>query len=345
MKSLTFFNNKGGVGKTTLAVNMAYYLSSNFGQKILYVDCDPQCNSTQILLSDTIWEEIYESEENSEHRTILKTVEDLRRGNSDIDPELPVIRSHRFEVDVLAGHPFLSLLEDTLSESWGSFAGGNLGGARRTHWAKALVQSQADAYDLVIFDVGPSLGALNRSVLIGSDYFMTPVASDLFSLYSFTNLATWFEKWTNRYTRGMQAIRDDNSSHLINESDLLNSDQVSINYVGYAAQEYLTKYTEGKARSVQAYEKYKTEIPDRSRRLASSLNQETERSLDLGVVPYMFSMVPLAQSAHAPIFSLTGKDGLNGAQFNQQKRYSDRLSVIGDNLATALSLQGGRVND
>lgn len=51
VKTLSFFNNKGGVGKTTLSTNVAYNFS-RLGYRVLYVDCDPQCNATQLLLSE-----------------------------------------------------------------------------------------------------------------------------------------------------------------------------------------------------------------------------------------------------------------------------------------------------
>lgn len=335
MKSLTFFNNKGGVGKTTLAVNMAHYLGKRHKQRVLFVDCDPQCNATQILLPEETWEELYKTAESATQGTILKTINELRHGDSRIDTDLPVIRSERFAVDVLPGHPFLALLEDVLSESWGQFAGGILGAARRTHWVAQLVAA-AD-YDLVVFDVGPSLGALNRSVLIGSDMFITPVAPDLFSLYSFDNLATWFNKWGKTYERAVFATHSENEDVPLAPLMMSESGNVRVAFGGYTTQEYLTKYTEGKARSVLAYDKYKVQIPSKANALAQSL-QSPELNLDLGVVPYMFSMVPLAQSAHAPISELKGSDGLNGAQFNQQSRYSKKLATIGDRLAAHLGL-------
>ena len=58
MYSLAFFNNKGGVGKTTLSCNMAFYFASAKGQRVLVIDCDPQCNATQLLLPDNIWEDL-----------------------------------------------------------------------------------------------------------------------------------------------------------------------------------------------------------------------------------------------------------------------------------------------
>ncbi|MCJ0893761.1 ParA family protein [Rhodococcus sp. ARC_M5] len=338
MKSIAFFNNKGGVGKTTLAVNMAYYLSTKRSARVLFVDCDPQCNSTQILLSESEWGDIYSNSSHANDRTILKTIHQLRIGNSEIDKNIPVIRSKNFKVDVLAGHPFLSLLEDILSESWTSFAGGNYGAAVRSHWASQLVDSAN--YDFVIFDVGPSLGALNRSVLIGSDVFITPVSPDLFSLYSFDNLKTWFTNWSKTYSRGVAATLSENPDLESGRIQMWEHPGVRAVFAGYTTQEYLTRSTEGKARTVQAYDLYKKQIPERAQLLAKSLGTEIA-DYDLGVVPYMFSMVPLAQTAHAPIFGLTSSDGLTGAQFSQQKRYSVRLAAIGDRLLENLaSIEG-----
>jgi cellulose biosynthesis protein BcsQ len=58
MKSIVFFNNKGGVGKTTLSCNIASFLNDKMGKRTLLIDADPQCNATQSILSDEICEEI-----------------------------------------------------------------------------------------------------------------------------------------------------------------------------------------------------------------------------------------------------------------------------------------------
>lgn len=51
MKVISFVNMKGGVGKTTLAVNMADFLSYRYAKKVLLIDVDPQFNATQCLLN------------------------------------------------------------------------------------------------------------------------------------------------------------------------------------------------------------------------------------------------------------------------------------------------------
>lgn len=108
--------------------------------------------------------------------------------------------------------------------------------------------------------------------------------------------------------------------------------------MGYTIQQYVTKSTsDGKRRGVRSYDHYRKQIPSRAARLASTLRALPLDSLDLGTVPHMFSMVPLAQSRHAPIASLTSADGLRGSQFSQQKNYLQQLNDIGRQLANNLS--------
>jgi AAA domain len=59
--SLCFFNNKGGVGKTTLACNVASYIAETEKLNILLIDGDPQCNATQLVLPDETTERLYDS--------------------------------------------------------------------------------------------------------------------------------------------------------------------------------------------------------------------------------------------------------------------------------------------
>ena len=61
MKLLSVFNNKGGVGKTTLVANLGAELALSFGAKVLVVDADPQCNLTQYVLGEEESLSIYAS--------------------------------------------------------------------------------------------------------------------------------------------------------------------------------------------------------------------------------------------------------------------------------------------
>lgn len=321
-RAIAFFNNKGGVGKTTLACNFASYVARE-GRSVVVVDCDPQANATQLLLNESTWSSIYEDRDESERRTILRSLRQIRAGDSGIDVNIELHDSPRFGVQVLAGHPSLSIIEDRLSASWTEFGAGVLGGARRSLWAKYLVD--ALQVDVVIFDLGPSLGALNRSVLMGSDYFATPVAADLFSLYALENIGEWIQGWSTAfvsYRSRIDAAQSDLETYKIPEKL-----PIATGWAGYSVQQYMAKTSAGKIRQVEAYDRYRREIPDRAsglRRMQAPLVTNVE----LGVVPNMFSMVPLAQNAHSPIAGLTTGDGVRGAQVTQQKRYLDQLNDV-----------------
>src|SRR4051794_36553682 len=104
MQTLVFFNNKGGVGKTTLACNFAHYLAQR-EVRTLVLDLDPQCNTTQLLLDEDQWEAIYGSVTAAEMQTIMKPLRPIRSGDSSVDvTNLPFRRSTRFLADLIPGH-------------------------------------------------------------------------------------------------------------------------------------------------------------------------------------------------------------------------------------------------
>jgi cellulose biosynthesis protein BcsQ len=334
VKSLAFFNNKGGVGKTTLACNMASHIAKDLGWRVLVVDLDPQCNATQLLLEEAQWEKLYSNRKASQRQTVLKALRHIRAGDSNVDCDIPFVESLRFEVHVLPGHPSLSTVEDRLSSSWVQFQAGDLGGARRSLWLSTLVE-EVD-YDLVMLDVGPSLGAINRSVLLGSDTFVTPMAADLFSLYALDNISEWIDGWSREYSRGFEVLAERDEFDL-GEYGIEPAPRVTSAFAGYTIQQYVTKAMAGSYRSVNAYDRYKKQVPERAEAL-SGIRCPTADDLDLGVVPNMFSMVPLAQAAHAPIRDLKPGDGLRGAQVSQQARYSEKLEEIASRLITNVGL-------
>ncbi|MFS0910819.1 ParA family protein [Microbacterium sp. 179-I 3D2 NHS] len=333
-RALTFMNNKGGVGKTTLACNLAYDLSERKGKRVLVMDLDPQCNATQLLLEEDEWAGILSDEApHKDRRSILYSLSEIRRGDSTVRTDVTPVQSPRFGVSVLAGHPSLALMEDTFSSSWSDLLSSDLGGGRRTIWLSQLIAQLPGDFDYVVVDVGPSLGALNRSVIIGTDYVLTPTAADLFSLFALENIADWIAHWGRRYIdaldRLVEAYEDDALS-----VGLVREQQLRASYLGFTIQQYVTKSSDnGQRRGVKSYDFYRKQIPTKAQKLADALKSTSGGAAhDLGTVPHMFSMVPLAQARHAPIASLTKDDGLRGAQISQQANYREQLEQIGNRL-------------
>jgi cellulose biosynthesis protein BcsQ len=324
--ALAFFNNKGGVGKTTLACNFAAYAADE-GQNVLIIDLDPQCNSTQLVLSDDQWVDIYDDVEASDAATIMVALAAIRRGDSTVQvDDLPIVATGRFGADLLPGHPSLSLMEDILARSWSEFRAGTVGGARRAVWLHTLCTGLADRYDLFVVDLSPSLGALNRSALISSDHFLTPMAADLFSLYALDNIASSLTRWLKEYEAAYRSVEPELDATGSRDA-LLETLPVHAGFIGYTVQQYVSRSSGGEIRTVQAYERHRNEIPDRAAGLAA-LSPYSRDELQLGTVPNMFSMIPLAQSQHAPIASLRREDGLRGGQFSQQEKYAEQLAGI-----------------
>ena len=335
MKTIAFFNNKGGVGKTTLACNFAAHLATVKTLRVVVADCDPQANATQLLLQDEAWEAIYEDRSASVERTILKSLRDIRAGDSTVTPGVELHPADRFQLSVIAGHPSLSIVEDQLSASWGEFLAKRLGGVRRSLWARQLVRTLEPEVDVVVFDLGPSLGALNRSVLMGCDYFVTPVAADLFSLYALENIGDWLGVWLEEYREAYARL--ESTSVDLASYDVPSNLPIAAGWSGYSVQQYVAKTTAGKVRGVKAYDRYRTQIPEKAARL-QNISVPDLKHMELGIVPNMFSMVPLAQTAHAPIADLKPVDGVRGAQVTQQARYVQQLKDMFERLADNLQI-------
>lgn len=331
MKSICFFNNKGGVGKTTLICNVASYIAINRGLRVLLIDADPQCNATQLVLSEVDAMMLYdpdalgESAENGTH-TLLDALQPIIEGDSRVaDDIVPVSGdTNRFGIDLLPGHPHMSLMEDRLSRAWLEFSAAEIGGARKTNWSTQLLAQFADNYDIIFVDVGPSLGALNRSALIGADYFVTPMGCDIFSVMGVRNISAWMTTWLAEYKDSFAKTKEKNAGSKAFERYPLRQDVDEISrYAGYTVQQYITKSKAGVRRATKAYEKILAKIPDTVWDSLRSLKADNvgKGNLHLGDVPNMFSLVPLAQAANTPVHSVESADGLVGAQYSQKAQY------------------------
>lgn len=332
MKVITFFNNKGGVGKTTLTVNIAAYLEIMLGKRVLVLDADPQANTTQMVISQDKWADFYG--ENTTRSTAKKMFFPLRIGEPDIDVELDTVKGteHNFGFSLIAGDPYLSMIEDDLSSAWEKNKSGSIGGIRTTNWLNRLANSVSSSYDYLIIDVGPSLGAINRSILLNTDFIVTPMGSDIFSLMGITNISNWISDWRKIYSNGIKLASGEENFGIVVEKKLINIDlNVKPKLAGYSIQQYnARKFKEGK-RPVQAYETIISQVDDVIKKeLASIIDSKflQRGGLNLGDVPYLNSIIPLAQSSNMPLFNLTSKEGIRGGQASNVADFEKMLNNI-----------------
>ncbi len=324
MKSIVVFNNKGGVGKTSLLCNLASYLKIKKNLKILVIDADPQCNATTYMLEYAKIEEIYK-----DGHTLYKIIKPLQKGKGYLKTDLPIIKSQYFKVDIIPGDTQLSLAEDFLSKDWLDGKSGDYRGLQTTLLFKDLLEKVKDDYDYVFFDVGPSLGALNRSILAASDFFIVPMSSDIFSLQALENISISLNEWKKQLHRGLEDYLEKE-----NEDFKINNNKISWNlqFAGYITQQYTAKTVAGIKRPVNAYEKIIKKIPITVQKYLVANNAIELAKIKLGEIPNLNSLIPLSQSSNVPIFELKSEHGVVGAHFNKVKEYDSTLREITSNL-------------
>lgn len=338
MKIITFFNNKGGVGKTTLSTNIASYMATNSELRVLYMDADPQANATLMLVSDEVREKIYI--EGSELSTIYDYLSPIIMGDSNVDfTQKPFSKEYnRFNLDIIVGHPSLSLFEDMLSDSWNDCKGRNVGGFRRTNWLLQFKNNYKDLYDYMIIDVGPSLGALNRSILLNSDFFISPMGCDVFSLMGIKNIANWIRGWNQTYTSSYNDLISELGEEVISKFAINNCKSENYVFLGYSVQQYITKVISGERRGVKAYDKVIEQIPnDINEYFKPFIKIENTDDLNLGFIPNVFSLTPLSQVNNAPIFALKSTDGIVGNHYKMIENYESSLKDIISKMQSIIS--------
>jgi len=206
MKTIGFFNVKGGVGKTSLVYHVSWMLSE-IGVRSIAADLDPQANLTGMFLDEDRLEELWQS---SPRPTIYGAVLPQFRGTGDVHP--PTIEAISDNLGLIVGDLELSRFEDDLSGAWVKCYDGDDRSFRvMSAFARAFaVAGQAFDARVALVDVGPNLGALNRAVLLACDYVVVPLGADLFSLQGLRNmgpaLRDWRRLWAER--RGRNPARD-----------------------------------------------------------------------------------------------------------------------------------------
>jgi cellulose biosynthesis protein BcsQ len=334
------FNNKGGVGKTTLTCNIASYLSKSKKMRVLVIDCDPQCNSTQLILGKDYIEEFYLAREMGEvddfpYTTISDIVSPIEEGEPEISNDIRPFSSsdNRFSIDLIPGDPKFSAMEDRFGAAWQDLLKSDIGGFRKSQWAKILLSKLKSRYDIIFFDLGPSLGAINRSILISCDLFATPMTSDIFSIIGIKNITEWINKWSKSYVRAFENLEEDHPESIV-RYDITKNLPILNGYIGYTLQQYIAKTSAGEKRPTKAYEDIIKDVPKAIDSILESFTAPnlTKQKLKLGDIPHMYSLVPLAQSKSAPVFDLKSSDGLVGYHFKQRDSYKEIIGKVANSI-------------
>jgi len=300
MKTLALFNHKGGVGKTTLAVNIADALV-DLGLRVLLIDADPQCNLTSFFLDEDKLDTLLGGSDEDSGNTIWSAIRPVVDGKGPIKNIKPFgFRNN--QLLLCAGDVLLADYEEELPSAWtGSFA-------RKTRDYDVMcalsraVRSMAERFkaDIVIYDVGPNVGALNRTILLDSDFFATPVAADLFSLRALATVGRALGRWI----RDWETIRHLASSSV--QEQLLHGQPV---YIGYITSAY--KVSSGRI-ATRPHEYWEKKIGPRVRNCIVEDLRSVHPSLvpqavnKIGAIKDFHSLAPQAQTSGLAMGKLKG---------------------------------------
>ncbi|MEX1367072.1 MAG: ParA family protein [Nannocystaceae bacterium] len=308
MSTVGFFNNKGGVGKTTLVHHLAHMLV-DLGHRVLMLDLDPQSNLSAMCLSEDRLDELWPARAGHEH-TVLGCVQPILRGIGDItDPHVERLRDG---LGLVPGDLGLSTFEDELSDAWPRALDGDEAAYRAMSAFHRIGLRAAAAHraSVVLVDVGPNLGAINRAALLSTEHMVTPLAPDLFSMEGLRNLGPtlvqWRRSWRDRLDRRPEA-------ELALPSGRMNP-------LGYLVMQAGMRLS----RPVKAYDRWVRQIPGEYHLNVLHDGLEPPSSDEdpycIGVLRHYQSLMPLAKDARKPMFHLKPADGAIGAHVNAVER-------------------------
>ena len=309
---LTFFNNNGGVGKTSLIYHLAWMFAS-LRKRVVIVDLDPQANLTAAFLDEERIEEIWNSPVPGS--TIYECVKPLT-GVGDIAE--PILQNIATDLYLLPGDVNLSGYEDALSNEWpNSMGDNNLYRPMRilsSFWQVVQMAARKVQADIILVDVGPNLGAINRSVLIATDFVVIPLGADLFSLQGLKNLGPTLRSWKKLWSKRQSNWKDSVESRAYPDFQLPVG---KMQPVGYLCQQHSIRLD----RPVKAYDKWVNRIPNvyRESVLGEGLDTDIKQADDpycLATIKHYRSLMPMAQEHRKPIFNLTSADGAIGSHAN-----------------------------
>ncbi|GAA1717067.1 ParA family protein [Nonomuraea bangladeshensis] len=352
MISIALFNNKGGVGKTTLTYHLAH-MFQRLGHRVLAVDLDPQANLTSMFLNEeylaALWAEpefpawggntesslikqmrsAMAESDMSDAGTVAASVQPIMEGLGDVTFYQPIEITDGLWL--VPGDLELSAFEDRLSAAWPLCFTGDLAAIRTTTAFHRIIEDAARrvAADLVLIDVGPNLGAINRAALLAADTVLMPLAADLFSLRGLRNLGPALRAWRSTWQ----------DTVLPRVPPKISAPEGTMRPIGYVIMQPTMRLD----RPVKAYRRWLERIPSVfvDSVLADAPDQAGE-SYEVATMRNYQSLMPLSHDARKPMFDLKAADGALGSTQAYVAKCRAEFQQLAESLLSRLETPGGR---
>lgn len=328
---LSVFNNKGGVGKTTLTFHLAHALAE-LGNKVLLVDLDPQCNLTIYGMSVEAIQELWDAEAAyidepgfgetrkqasakdfkalcSKPRTAHFLLKPAEEGTGELD-SLPPPHRLTQNLDLIPGRLTLHMYEEMVARRWSEAFVGQPLALRTLSEIRRIIHEYAllHNYDYAVVDTSPSLGPLNKIILSTVDAFLIPCAPDLFSLYGVRNIGNALTRWQAELQTLYTLIAPNRRPHMPKDF---------VRFLGYTIYNAKLRTGSSKWDMAIAHYNYAKQIPDViAEHVPPKLSQGIPKRLlkqPIGetAVMHTHNTFPAhAQKYHCPMWRLPGNSGL-----------------------------------
>jgi chromosome partitioning protein len=297
---VAFFNDVGGVGRTSLVYHISWMMA-DLGHRVVAADLDPQCGLSAAFLPEERLEELWP--EGSRSQTLSAALYPVQQGSGDIgEPHLEMIDDH---LALLPGDLELITFGETLSDAWSKSLVGSEHAFLTMSALWRVMQKAAKAHDasIVLVDLGPCLGAINRAVLLSSDFIIFPLRPDLFSVQGLRNLGPRLYDWRQGWKERLQRT----TGHDI---PLPAGDMVPLGYIVLQHLRFL-------GRPLRTYDKWMERIPRYYQKYIHdtvlAANASTRENDCIAVVRHYHSLMAMAQEARKPMFHLKPADGALGS--------------------------------
>ena len=318
---IAFINGKGRVGTTTLVYHLAWKLA-DMGYGVLAADLDPQANLTAAFLDEDDLESLWTERRPDEARTISDSLRPLIEGTGGLASA--TARAIDSLLYLAPGDLALAWFEDALAACWPKCAGSRDSAQNITSAFWRILQSAASRCGarVILMDLGPNLGAINRAALIAADSIVVPLAPDVGSVEGLRNLGPAIREWRGEWKSFLER----------NPGPALELPQGKLRPEGYV----LLRHPVRLDRPVQAYGKWLARLPLEYSKWISANGAGQDRIASLRYSP---SLLQMAKEARKPVFHLKPADGALGAHLTAANAAGEEYAQLARELMRRVNVE------
>lgn len=332
MKIIAFPSVSRGAGQSSLIFHLAW-MYADLGTPVAVVDFDPQARLTSKFLDtgqlDALW-----SGSKATRKTVYGSLRPLLDGSGEArSPHMVEVSPG---IELLPGDPALAETEAELARRWMQRLSSEAPALRTLEGVRTIMERATTdtAARLVLLDVGPNFGALNRFALMAADHAVLPLATDVGSFHGLRNFGPTLWAWRNEW----QEFVDNGSAAGSEASRLPPAGAQLAGYVVLDRAFLLNRHFDSPDRwALRLASEYASAM---QREPETAEQAVSEYSPPLARLKHYPGLLSMAQDVRKPVFLLTSGDGVIGSEVDAVQdcyvEFRDAARKIADSCGVAL---------